>query len=69
MISFEPLYALMAARGKSIYHLKRDKVIGTGTLDNIRLGRSITTESVGAICEYLDCQPGDIMAYVPAKHE
>jgi putative transcriptional regulator len=66
MISFKPFFELMERNGKSIYHLKRDKVISTSTLDAIRLGdKAITTDSVDAICRYLNCQPGDIMEYVP----
>ena len=66
MISFEPLKSLMAQQGISLYRLKSDKIIGSATLDNIRLSRrAITTDTINAICEYLNCQPGDIMEYVP----
>lgn len=66
MISFRPFLDLMAARGKSIYHLKRDKIISTATLDSIRRGdRAITTDSIDAICAYLNVQPGEIMEYIP----
>lgn len=26
---------------------------------------SVTTETIDRLCEYLNCQPGDIMEYVP----
>lgn len=66
MISFEPLFDLLKSRGISLYHLTRDKVVGKATLENIRLGKKgITTDTIAAICRYLDCQPGDIMAYAP----
>lgn len=70
MISFKPFLDLMAAREKSIYHLKRDKVISTATLDSIRRGdKAVTTDSINAICAYLGVQPGDIMEYVPDDQE
>ena len=35
-ISFKKLLVLLNERQISLYHLKRDKVIGTATLDKIR---------------------------------
>lgn len=65
-ISFNKLLKLLDSRGISIYHLKRDKVIGTATLDKIRKGEgNIDTRSIDSICDYLGCQPGDIMEYIP----
>ena len=66
VVSFEPLKRYMSKKGLSFYRLKTEKVIGSATFDNIRLGsKSVTTDTINAICRYLDCQPGDIMEYVP----
>jgi DNA-binding Xre family transcriptional regulator len=66
MISFRPFLQLMEERRKSIYHLKRDKIVSTATLDSIRRGdKAVTTDSINAICAYLGVQPGDIMEYIP----
>ena len=66
-ITYKKLFALLEDRGLSLYRLKTDKVIGTATLDKIRKGEGhIDTRSIAAICEYLRCQPGDIMEYEPA---
>ncbi len=70
MISFRPFLQLMEKRRKSIYHLKRDKIVSTATLDSIRRGdKAITTDSIDAICKYLGVQPGDIMEYLPDEQE
>jgi putative transcriptional regulator len=29
-------------------------------------GKGVRFETLEAICEHLDCQPGDLLAYVPA---
>lgn len=64
-ISFSKLLSLLEERGISVYHLKRDKVIGTATLDKIRKNEGhLDTRSIESLCCYLDCQPGDIMEYV-----
>lgn len=65
-ITYRKLMTLLEERNMSLYRLKADKVIGTATLDKIRKGEGhIDTRSIAAICEYLKCQPGDIMEYEP----
>lgn len=67
-ISFRKLLNLLNDKGISLYHLKRDKVIGTATIDKLRKGEGhIDTRSIERICDYLDCQPGDIMEFVRDK--
>lgn len=69
-ISFQKLLLLLDDKGINIYHLKRDKVIGTATLDKIRKSEGhIDTRSIESLCAYLDCQPGDIMEYIPEGQE
>ena len=65
-IVFAKFLTLLNERGISIYHLKRDKIIGTATIDKLRMGTgNIDTRSIDSICAYLNCQPGDIMEYIP----
>jgi DNA-binding Xre family transcriptional regulator len=40
-------------------------VISSPTLAKLAKGQSITTDSLGKICAFLKCQPGDIMEYQP----
>ena len=64
-ISFKKLLVLLNERQISLYHLKRDKFIGTATLDQIRQDEgNIDTRSIDRICDYLNCQPGDIMEFI-----
>ena len=66
MITFEALRHYMSSRGKSIYSLTRDKVIGGATLDKIRADSpGITIATINAICNYLNCKPSDIITYTP----
>ena len=47
-----------------MYTLRRDKVVGTATLEKMRKGEGhIDTRSLESLCKYLGCQPGDIMEY------
>lgn len=64
-ISFAKLSRLLKSRGLTEYRLKRDKVVGGATLDKL-FGRSdgnVDTKTIEKLCEYLNCQPGDIMEY------
>ena len=66
-IKYDKLFLLLKEQGKTMYNLRRDKVIGTATLEKMRKGEGhIDTRSIERLCEYLKCQPGDIMGYTPA---
>ena len=64
-ISFGKLFSLMEKKGITVYRLRKDKVIGTAAIEKM-IGRQpghVDTRSIERLCEYLNCQPGDIMEY------
>jgi putative transcriptional regulator len=63
-IDYEKLWTLMKERGLSTYRIRKESIISERTLQSIRKGRAITTDSIAALCKALDCQPGDILEYV-----
>ena len=51
--------------GYSSYRLRQEKVLSEGTLQKMRSGNVvITLESLGVICDILQCQPGDLVERV-----
>ena len=40
------------------------KIVSSVTLAKLGKGESVTTDILCKICEFLDCQPSDIMEYV-----
>ena len=66
-IVFDKLITLMKTEGLTTYRIRKDKIISEATLQSIRKDKSITTDSLAALCEALNCQPGDLMEYVPDK--
>ncbi|MDR1689545.1 MAG: helix-turn-helix transcriptional regulator [Clostridiales bacterium] len=63
---YDKLFALLKERGLTMYSLRKDKIIGTETLEKMRKGKGhIDTRSIESLCKYLNCQPGDLMEYVP----
>jgi DNA-binding Xre family transcriptional regulator len=41
-----------------------DLSLGGLTMNKLRHNESVTTETIGKICEYLQCQPSDIMEII-----
>ena len=57
-------------RGITSYRILRDGLIPQGTMTKIRRGDTgITLASVATLCRLLDCQPGDLLEYVPDEDE
>ena len=65
MIDFEPFYKTLEKRGKTGYALQRDKIVGSGTLTRMKAGKSISTDTIDDLCNYLRCKPSDIIRYTP----
>lgn len=68
-IGYDKLFQVMNNRGITIYRLRKDKVLGTATLDKLKQGGDIDTRSIAKLCAYLQCQPGDILEYIPSEKE
>lgn len=69
-ISFKKLEQLLTDSGKTFYSLRKDRIVGTETIKKLQQGIGIIdTRTISNLCEYLNCQPGDIMEYVPNKSE
>ena len=62
MMKYNRLFALLAQRGMKKTDLL--EVISSPTLAKLSKGASVTTDVLCKICEYLECQPSDIMEYV-----
>ena len=59
----------MEEKNLTTYKIRQQRIISEYTLQNIRKGKSITTDSIAALCEALNCQPGDILEYVDENNE
>lgn len=66
MIVYGKLLQLMEERGINSYTLKKEGIIGQGTYYAIKNGTGgLDHRSINKLCKYLNCQPGDLMEYVP----
>lgn len=65
MISYGKLWILLESKGMKKTDLLN--VVSTPTLAKLGKNENINVSMIGKICDYLDCQPGDIMENVSEK--
>ena len=60
---------VMADRKMSLNELAQKVGISNVNLSNLKTGKvkAIRFSTLEAICDVLDCQPGDILEYVPGE--
>ncbi len=51
--------------GFSSYRLRKEKIIGEAQIQKIRTGEIASKETLNTICRLLNCQPGDLIEYIP----
>lgn len=51
-------------KGYSSYKLRMQKIMGESKIQNIRENK-VDTKTINQICALLDCQPGEILEYLP----
>ena len=67
-IVYTKLFALLKDRGYSTYKIRRENLMGQGTLTALRNGTGgLDSRTIDKLCRVLDCQPGDIMEYVEER--
>lgn len=66
-IKYDKLFALMKEKGLTTYRIRKEKIIAESALQNLRTGKSVTMDTISALCKALDCQPGDLLEYEKEK--
>lgn len=51
--------------GYSTYKIRKEKIFTEGQLQQMRDNKLLTQDALNKVCTLLDCQPGDILEYVP----
>ena len=68
-IKFDKLFALMAEKGLTTYKIRKQNIISQSALQNLKDNKSVTIDTIDKLCVALDCQPGDLMEYVPEEEQ
>lgn len=65
MIIYDKLFKLLSKRCITVSLLRENKVVGMATYYKMQRNEgNIDSRTINKLCEYLHCQPGDIMEYV-----
>lgn len=67
-ISYEKLFSLMEQQGINKRWLRLNG-IHANSVDRLIKNQYVTTEIIERLCKLLNCQPGDIMEYIPDEAE
>ncbi len=59
----------LSERGYTSTRMRREKIMSEATMQNLRKGKGITTDTINTICIILRCQPSDILEIVPTDEE
>lgn len=68
-VSYARLFELMERKGLKKVDLRKTYKINPKTVDSLVNNRSVTVDTIIQLCEILDCQPGDLMEYIPAESQ
>lgn len=55
--------AALKEAGYSTARIRKEKLIGEATVQQLRHGKLVSWATIETICRLLDCQPGDLLEY------
>ncbi len=67
MISYEPFWRTLRAKGMTTYTLINKHNISSATIDRMKKGGGISTMKIDDFCEILNCNVEDIITYIPKE--
>lgn len=59
------ILSALKERGYSTYKLRQDNVLSQSTITAFNQNKYISFSVLDTLCSLLQCQPGDIIAYIP----
>ena len=51
--------------GYTTYQIRKKKLLSESTVQKLREGKPISWENIETLCKLLNCQPNDIIEYIP----
>ena len=59
------IMAALKEKGYSSTRIREEKLIGQSYLQQIRHNELVSWKTIDTLCRLLECQPGDIIEYIP----
>lgn len=63
------ILASLKEKGYSSTRIRNEKIMGQATLQQLRHGELVSWMNIETICRLLECQPGDLLVYLPEETE
>ena len=60
-ISYQGAFEKMKEAGITTYRIRKENILSQSTLQKLREGKPVTTETIEKLCLPMDCTPNDIM--------
>lgn len=57
--------AALKEKGITSYRIRSEKLLSESTLQKLRKGQGVSWENIDTLCRLLECQPADLIEYVP----
>lgn len=67
-ISYNKLFELLEQKKIKKYHL-RQQGIHAAVMDKLVKGKNVDMSTIDRLCKILDCQPGDLLEYIPDEND
>lgn len=64
-ISYRKMLQIFEQRGITSYTIKKDNIIGQASWKKIHENGNVDMRTIENLCNYLNCQPGDLLEYIP----
>ena len=61
------ILAELKRKGINTNKMRQEKLLSESAIQRLRTKASITWDSIDKICKMLDCQPGEILEYIPDR--
>lgn len=59
------ILAALKEKGYSSTRLRNEKILSETTMQKFRRNEMVSTDNITRLCKLFDCQPGDIIEYIP----
>ena len=60
---------ILKSKGYSTYKIRKEKIFNESQLQQIRENKILAQDALNKLCYLLDCQPGDLLEYIPDETE
>ena len=69
MITYKPFWETLKKSPETTYTLIHKHQISSATIDRLRKDKPLSTITIDDLCHILNCQVGEIAAYMPPEDE